>query len=342
MEFIQDLQIFLKQTGFQRLNYGSRIIWMKDEGEYAALADIIPEWLPGQPRVPVSELEDEIVKIEKALMVRLGKRVERVTLMLCHDLPDQSLLQETAGYPDIWWYDWRHARILIFENQRIDFCGLKKPLEEYALLWGRESARRDRLARLRMFQPVTVSLVLINILVFIILSLSGDTGDPAFMAEHGALIFDQVVRQGQYYRLFTALFLHFGPEHLLQNMLVLMLTGSRMERAVGKLRYFILYFGSGLCASLFSIFFTLKDTGDVAAGASGAIFGVMGGMIMLLLKDALLQKKRYFKEIGLTGILFMVFCAASYGFFNAGAGVDNAAHIGGLVCGFVLAGLLTI
>ena len=191
-----------------------------------------------------------------------------------------------------------------------------------------------------MFQPVTLSLVAINMLTFVALSFMGNTEDVFFMIDHGAMTWDLVVGNGQYYRLFTAMFLHFGAAHLLQNMLVLMLIGTRMEHAIGKVRYLVLYLGSGLFASVFSLYFTLRVSGDVAAGASGAIFGIMGGIVMLLLKDTISGKKRYFKEIGLTGILFMIFCAASYGFTSTG--IDNAAHMGGLVSGFLLAGLLSM
>lgn len=340
MNFTKDLQRYLMRLGFERIKYGTRILLAKDQGSSLALVDIIPESLPGQPKVSPDALEDEITKIEDNLMIRYGKNVERLTLMLCHDLPDQGLLQETSGYPNIWWFDWKHARILVYENQRNDFFGLKHPLEDFALEWEREEARKNRQERNRMFQPVTISLVAINLLAFVFLSFLGNTEDAVFMAGHGAMTWDLVVKEGKYYLLLTAMFLHFGAAHLLQNMLVLILTGIRMERAIGRIRYLVLYIGSGLFASVFSIYFTLRNSGDVAAGASGAIFGIMGGMVMLLLKDTISRKKRYFKEIGLTGILFMIFCAASYGFTSTG--VDNAAHIGGLICGFLLAGVLTL
>lgn len=340
MDFTIDLQRYLLKRGFEQIKYNTSILWIRDEGDCLALLDIIPESLPGQPRLSAQAIEDEMAKIENNLMIRFGKRVERLTLMLCHDLPDQNMIKETLAYPDIWWFDWKHAKILVYENQRSDFFGLKKGLEDFALAWGREAEQKNLQDRNRMLQPVTLSIVAINVLAFVVLSFMGNTEDAGFMARHGAMTWDLVVKDGEYYRLLTAMFLHFGPAHLLQNMLVLILTGSRMERAVGRVRYLVLYLGAGLFASVFSMYFTLRTSGSVAAGASGAIFGVMGGIAMLLLKDTISGKKRYFKEIGLTGILFMVFCAASYGFTSTG--VDNAAHIGGLLGGFLLAAVLTM
>ena len=84
-------------------------------------------------------------------------------------------------------------------------------------------------------------LVLINVLVFAVLSFFGDTTNAEFMAAHGAMDWVDIVEKGQYYRLFTSMFLHFGADHLLQNMLILLLIGCRLEKITGKLAYFIIY-----------------------------------------------------------------------------------------------------
>ena len=135
--------------------------------------------------------------------------------------------------------------------------------------------------------------------------------------------------------------MHFGAEHLLQNMLILLLIGSRLERIIGGGRYLAVYLGSGLAASAASLFVTLaREPYTVSAGASGAVFGVMGGLLFLILKD-IVQKRRYrMEEIGLSGMLFVIVSALSYGFTTTG--VDNAAHVGGLIAGFLLTGILTI
>ena len=340
MDYIQGLQLYLTQQGFKKIKYNSRIFWIREEEQVAALVEIIPEWLPGQPRIPASKLEDEAEMAAKNLMIRLGKRVERLTLMLCRDLPGGKELEETLEYPDIWWVDCKAGRVLIYENQKADFFGMKDGLEEFLAHWNQMEKKESQKAWKRMLQPVTLSLAAINVVVFLLMSLMGNTQDSSFMARFGAMTWDSVVVERQYYRIFTAMFLHFGPDHLLQNMLVLLLTGTRMERAVGKIRYLAIYLGAGLCSSVVSLLFTLKGTGNVAAGASGAIFGIMGGILFLVLKDKITGKSKYFAEIGLTGIIFMIACAASYGFF--GTGVDNAAHIGGLIGGFLLTGVLTI
>ena len=169
----------------------------------------------------------------------------------------------------------------------------------------------------------------------------GNVMDAVFMADHGAMVWDAVVEQGEYYRLFTSTFMHFGVEHLVQNMLILLLIGPRLERILGGGKYLAVYLGSGIAASLTSLFVTLaRDPYTVSAGASGAIFGVMGGLLFLIIKDVVQKKRKRMEEIGLSGMIFVIVSALSYGFTTTG--VDNAAHVGGLVCGFVLTGILSI
>lgn len=97
----------------------------------------------------------------------------------------------------------------------------------------------------------------------------------------------------------------------------------------------MIYLGSGLAGALLSLLYTLRAAPfSVSAGASGAIFGVMGGLVFLLLSDVVRKRRQRVEEIGLPGIIFVVVSALSYGFFSTG--VDNAAHLGGLVGGFLL------
>ena len=98
---------------------------------------------------------------------------------------------------------------------------------------------------LRSRQPVNLIIAAANILVFLVLSFFGDTENAAFMAAHGASV-TAYVEQGEYYRLFTCMFLHFGLEHLFYNMLVLIFLGNALEEAVGKVRYLVIYLGGGL------------------------------------------------------------------------------------------------
>ena len=84
--------------------------------------------------------------------------------------------------------------------------------------------------------PVTVLLILANILVFTAVEFTGGSEDTMHMLQCGAA-YTPAIMQGEYYRIFTSMFLHFGPQHLGNNMLVLFVLGGRLERTVGKLKY---------------------------------------------------------------------------------------------------------
>lgn len=341
MDFLNELQRFLKQTGFQPLADSDHILWVKEGYDRVNLIEIIPELLPGQTRYPVEKQQMDLSQIEKNIMLRYQKKADSLTIMVFKDLPEESMIEELAPYPNIWCLDRKNGRLLIFENQRTNFGDLRESLESFIESYRNYEVIEDKKELRTILQPVNTGIVLTNLLVFLILNFMGNVTDAVFMAQHGALELGAVMEKGQYYRLFTAMFLHFGADHLLQNMLILMLIGCRLERIVGKGKYLFIYLGAGLVSSLSSLFITLvREPYTVSAGASGAIFGVLGGLLFLILKDVIQKRRRRMKEIGLTGIIFMIVSALSYGFTTTG--VDNAAHLGGLFAGFILTGLLTI
>ena len=179
-------------------------------------------------------------------------------------------------------------------------------------------------------QPVTVFLILINILVFLAVELTGGSEDTMHMLQCGAGYTPAII-QGEYYRIFTSMFLHFGPQHLGNNMLVLFVLGSRLERVIGKLRFIVIYLAGGMTGSVLSLVWDLRQ-GEyaVSAGASGAVFAVMGAMIYVVIRN-----KGRLEDLSVRQILVMAVFSLYFGF--ASSGVDNAAHTGGLAAGFLLA-----
>lgn len=179
----------------------------------------------------------------------------------------------------------------------------------------------------------TIVLVLVNVAVFFFLTAKGMTEDAEFMLEHGAMYVPYVL-QGEYQTIFTSMFLHFGFEHLMNNMLILALIGWNLELEIGKIKFLLIYFLSGIAGNVLSAWMELQ-AGDfaVSAGASGAIFGLIGAAFYVAIRN-----KGQFGEISGRGLLFMIVVSLYYGFTSEG--VDNFAHIGGLLAGFVLAVLL--
>lgn len=177
----------------------------------------------------------------------------------------------------------------------------------------------------------TIMIVVINVLIFFGLSLIGMTEDTTFMMEHGAMYVPYLMNGERYYTLFTSMFLHFGFSHLVNNMVMLLVIGYNLEPEVGKIRFLLIYIGSGLLGNIVSAWCDVNSGSyAVSAGASGAIFGIVGALIYVAIRN-----HGRVGEVSTKGLVLMAGLSLYYGF--TAQGVDNAAHIGGLVSGFLLA-----
>ncbi len=180
----------------------------------------------------------------------------------------------------------------------------------------------------------TAALIVINIAVFFFLSLFGDTEDAAFMFQHGAMYEPTVTQGHEFYRIFTSMFLHFGISHLVNNMVLLGALGWNLELEIGKIRLLIIYLIGGIGGNLLSLYRGIAtETYAVSAGASGAIFGLMGALFYVVAAN----RGRLGRLSG-RGMLVMVMLSLYFGLTSSG--VDNWAHIGGLISGFVMAVIL--
>lgn len=189
--------------------------------------------------------------------------------------------------------------------------------------------------RSELFPKCNIIVVAINIAIFLITDLFLFSSAEA-LVEWGALGWYEVVRGGEWYRLLTSMFMHGGIDHIFSNMLVLFYLGSCLEQQVGSLRYVAIYLGSGILAGFTSMGYNML-LGDfaVSIGASGAVFGVMGALLCLVI---------FFREragdFNLRQMAVMVFFGLYGGFTDQG--VDNAAHVGGLIGGFLLTAVLML
>ena len=185
----------------------------------------------------------------------------------------------------------------------------------------------------RIFQgPINwmnLLIVGVNILIFVLTEIIDDTENVTFMLKCGAA-YTPWILEGQWYRLFTSMFLHFGVYHLLNNMVLLLFLGDMLEELAGKWRYLLIYLGGGLAGNIISLLMDCRS-GEMAvsAGASGAVFAVIGGIFVILLK----QRGRV-KNLTLSRLVFVIFLSIYHGFQSTG--IDNAAHEGGLLGGIFL------
>lgn len=133
------------------------------------------------------------------------------------------------------------------------------------------------------------------------------------------------ILQGEYYRFFSSMFLHSGVTHLLSNCIYLYYFGVRAERFLGWKKFLALYLLSGICAGVASVLF--HDV--LAIGASGAIFGLLGAMLLLTKKHG-----AAYTDMNYATILLLAFMSMSAGFLEMG--VDNFAHMGGFFGGILM------
>ncbi len=199
----------------------------------------------------------------------------------------------------------------------------------------------------RSINAVTTALITINVAVYVLELVSGGTlmGLGNTIETHGALVANGAVQGGElfgvphgfivsglppvgvlhgdWWRLFTSGFLHYGPGHLGINMLSLYYAGSFLESAIGRWRFLLLYLVSILAGSAGAL---ITSPNAVSLGASGAIFGVLGGLFVLERRGHIATGGQI---LGLI-ILNLVFTFALSSFISVGA------HVGGLIGGVIL------
>lgn len=177
---------------------------------------------------------------------------------------------------------------------------------------------------------LTYGIIAINIIVFILMVING-----AGIVEPDARVhalwgsnFSPLTLSGDWWRLITSVFIHFGIFHLLLNMYALYMAGVYLEPMLGKTKFFVAYLSTGVIANLISLWWHNNSVNG--AGASGAIFGMYGVFLALLLTNLIPKQVRtaLLQSIGVFIVLNVV--------YGMQGNVDNSAHIGGLLSGAII------
>lgn len=179
---------------------------------------------------------------------------------------------------------------------------------------------------------VTYILMAINIIMFLFLAFKGGNIwelDANLLEKYGALVSPEyLIKPIDYLRLITSIFLHGGIIHLLFNMYALYVIGPQLESFFGKIKYLIIYLISGICGNLLSLL--LLNGNYVSVGASGAIFGLLGALLYFGY-----HYRVYLSGVVKSQIIPLIVANLVIGFFITG--INNMAHIGGLIGGFLIA-----
>ncbi|MFT9496840.1 rhomboid family intramembrane serine protease [Anaerosolibacter sp.] len=166
-------------------------------------------------------------------------------------------------------------------------------------------------------------LLAVNILIFIYMSMTGSTTNTGYLIAFGAK-YNPLIAAGEYYRLFTSMFLHIGIAHLMFNSYALNMLGKDVEAIYGTSKFLLIYLLAGIFGSLGSFLFSPA----VSAGASGAIFGLIGAYIYFGLRKPAIFSARY-------GLNLVSMLAINIFFGFTIPGIDNFAHLGGFLGGYI-------
>lgn len=252
------------------------------------------------------------------------------------DTAARTLFLENDCY---WVINPRSSRLLVFENWHPYFHPLRRALEQLMQECAAPPASQERnpvksSPVFRRLFSCTSLLVLVNVLIFILTDWSAILHDSSHWFEIGAESWDAVLYGHEYYRIITSMFLHGDIDHLFNNMLMLLFIGLYIERQTGSLRFLLIYFFSGILAGCTSMVYNMLQSAPTSSvGASGAVFGLMGALLTIVL-----AQHRAKREINIRALILIIFINLYSGFTSPN--IDNAAHIGGFLAGIFITAFL--
>lgn len=250
---------------------------------------------------------------------QIWQMIRQVKFQIGEEIPVLIIIFSENGQP-------------VFADPEHKFDELYEPVS-LVLASAREEKRdvRTRKAGLAGKPWITIMILAVNLILFAVSEIYGDA-----VYDAGACSSYLVLKMHEYYRLITSNYLHYGWDHFFNNMVVLLILGTALERQLGHVRYFILYTAAGVLSSLVSVYYyAVTQVNVMSAGASGAIFGITGALAAMFLFD-----KEIREDFNGLGIFIMIAGSIYHGFQNSG--IDNAAHIGGCAAGFILALVLHV
>ena len=174
---------------------------------------------------------------------------------------------------------------------------------------------------------ISIAIFLLNVIIFIM-----SQHFAKWMYADGAMVTEKILGEGEFYRIFTAMFLHADIDHICNNMAILILVGAVVENYTGHIYYVVLYMLSGFFGNILSMAYEVRNNLTwFSIGASGAIMGIVGFLSAWIIAN----RKTFLKNRGTAvRMLFLLVFVVEVCFFQKGA--NTPAHLGGFLTGFVL------
>lgn len=266
---------------------------------------------------PNPPVDDYQFRIEKAYQVPGNKKTNVHTVLV----QSSKLENAIAQLSDVFAQPISITLEQEYDSQEI--LALKQATLEFLV----KKAKQEKAIFQNGKPRFTYVFLLVQVVVFILMEFMGGSTNSATLIKFGAK-FNPLMLEGEWWRFFTPIFLHIGFLHLFMNSLALFYMGPLVERIFGNVRFMFIYLLAGFLGTLASF----VTSPNLSAGASGAIFGCFGALLYF----GVMYPKLFFRTMGMN-ILFVIGLNLVFGFTVQG--IDNAGHIGGLVGGFIAAGI---
>lgn len=329
----QQLDSFLQSQGYYMIpsNLPEFTIYYQDEGNFVNVVHLVEDredlYLANEQFRHVKDTIYQLFKTKGYYNVHI------LSIIISTDI--EKVKRITSEDTFCWMIEPREKKFIIYENQVSDFYGMRSKMEGWLLqkykadveLEENEDSNRffgKALIDLKKRSYITIGITAINILVFLICTFTGD-----LLYNVGALNAIKVFYDGEFYRIISSMFLHADVNHLFSNMVIFYFFGDIVEKSIGHIKYIFVYFIAGIGGGLLSMEYSsfLGNYVD-SVGASGAIFGIIGALLWLVITH-----KGRLGDITLGKVLFLIIYSLYSGF--TATNIDNAAHIGGLIVGFL-------
>ncbi len=333
MTFWESIDIQLRNTGFRPVKEKSRWYW-RAENPVLYLVCLLDEQAEGWREESMTfsgfagsmqnRLEEFFCSRLVALTVLVDKEGEKVPVETVESGDSHYTYDETM-YRVFWQFSTETGKIRAAKSQPNQLIGMEKLLR---------TAARGEAPKVLILQdtkeerkPVATAVIFAICALMLAVTTFLPYGDEIIW-NYG--LGAEGIARGEYYRFLTSMFLHSGWMHLASNAVYLYYFGVRSERLLGTGKFLMLYLVSGLCGGLLSVL--LGDGYGVSIGASGAIYGLLGAMLLL-------TKKRgsHYTGMSYSTMLLLAATAIGFGFFEPN--VDNLGHIGGFLGGMAMFGL---
>ncbi len=340
---IQQLDVFFTEYGYKKIpsNLPDYSCYFRIEDQYAVVCNT----MRSDDRFYLSSDEYRMLrgKISELFAQKGIAEVHILTLVLAENW--QNVRKLCTDDPFCWMISPTDEELVVPETQVSDFYGLRDKINGLLLSirQGTYSApelgteQRGHVSGVRSIREwwdsltgtqkkalpwVSLTLVIINTIIYIFCSIYGSA-----IYDLGSLSVRNIENDSSFYRLISSMFLHADLNHLTSNMIILFYVGEAVEKKTGHIRFSLLYFIAGLVGGFFSIGTELY-THDYfsTVGASGAIFGIIGGLLFLVIAGG-----GRIDEVTTGRIVFIIAFSLYTGFTSQG--INNAAHVGGLLGG---------